>query len=101
MGCDRLSMKVGSKRAQRGTYYTGETDRHGNKIIRISRDCPCDSDECPFDGRNEFRVEPDMVCDDCGTTLHPNPVQYELGGKTHTAHNLVCPAHAWTVGCLD
>lgn len=93
-------MEIGSKDARPGTHYTGETDKMGHEMMRISADCPCDCDDCPFNG-TELPVEPDMVCDECGTTLDPNPVQYELGGETHTAHNLVCPMHAMTVRCFD
>ena len=93
-------MRPGTRRPQTGTHYTGDKE-NGIPVIRISMDCPCSVEACPFDGRNEFPVDPEMVCSDCGTTLDPNPVQYELGGETHTAHNLVCPWCAQTVKCLD
>jgi hypothetical protein len=87
-------------RAENGTHYIGES-RRGEPILRIKRECPCEREECPFDGRTEFRVEPDMVCRTCGNTLHPNPVEYRLNGEWHVAHNLVCPYCAMTMGCLD
>jgi len=93
-------LKCGDKTARSGTHYTGKTDRLGHNIMRISQECPCSKDDCPFDG-TELPVEPDMVCSDCGTTLDPNPVQYELAGKQYVAHNLVCPMQAMTDGCLD
>lgn len=89
-----------TKRPQRGTHYSGEIGYNG-PVIRISARCPCNRDDCLFYGRNQFPREPDMVCGECGCTLHPNSVQYRLAGETHTAHNLVCPWCAQTVGCLD
>lgn len=89
-----------TKKPQTGTHYTGE-NVNGSPVIRISMDCPCDCDECPFDGRNSFPRDSGMTCENCGCTLDPNPIQYRLKGETHTAHNLVCPYGAETVRCLD
>lgn len=89
------------KRAEEGTNYTGERDHFDRPILRISTNCPCEQDDCPFDGSREYPVEPDMTCDHCGNTLQPNPVQYILDDELITAHNLACPFCAIGGGCLD
>jgi len=90
-------VEAGTKRAQRGTHYTGETTTSGEEILRISTDCDCEDENCPFDGTE--RPLSEMTCPDCGTTLHPHAVQYSPG--VPVAHNLTCPYHAMTYYCLD
>lgn len=93
------NMYVGSTQPQSGIHYTGDTNNLGHNIVRISMDCPCGEDGCPFNG-SEIPT-PKMRCDDCGTMLDPNPVRYQFEAEKHTAHNLVCPWCAMTMGCLD